>query len=169
MSNKKWGLPTNQRMAVIRNQVTELFWHGKIETTVDRAKDVRRVAEKLLTLAIRTYKDEIDTTKKRYNLNGQQVDVKFKNDGPKKLNARRKIMSSLYDIQEQRPIGEKNAAFKARTRDINHPLIEKIFNDYAPTYAKREEESGQGGGYTRIIRTGVRKGDNAETAILEFV
>jgi large subunit ribosomal protein L17 len=169
MSNRKLGRPTDQRLAVLKGQVTDLLWYGKIETTVDRAKEVRKIAEKLITLAIKTYKDEVDVTKTRYNLKGEKVDVKFKNDGGKKLAARRKLMASLYDVQVQRQKGEKRAIFIEKTKDINHPLIEKIFNDYAPTYAKRAEESGQGGGYTRIIKLGTRRGDNAEAAIIELV
>jgi large subunit ribosomal protein L17 len=160
---------TELRMSVLKHQVTDLLWFGKIETTVDRAKDVRRLAEKLLTIAIKTYQDKVAVQKTRYNLKGEEVAVEFENDGPKKLAARRRLMASLYDIQEQRQKGEKNSAFKARTKDINHPLIEKIFNEYAPNYAKRIEEKGQGGGYTRIIILGVRRGDNAEKAILELV
>jgi large subunit ribosomal protein L17 len=156
-------------MAVLKHQVTDLLWYGKIETTVDRAKDVRRIAEKLITLAVKTYDDKVTVTKTRYNLKGEEVAVEFENDGPKKLSARRRLMSSLYDIQQQREKGEKAAAFKERTKDINHPLIEKIFNDYAPHFAKRAEEVGQGGGYTRIIKLGTRRGDNAETAIVELI
>lgn len=57
MEPKKLGRPTDQRLAVLRNQASELLWYGKIETTVDRAKSVRSIAEKLITLAINTYED----------------------------------------------------------------------------------------------------------------
>lgn len=60
---RKLGKRTDQRMAMLRNQVSELLWYGEIETTVDRAKEVRRMAEKLITLAIRTYQDEVTVTK----------------------------------------------------------------------------------------------------------
>jgi large subunit ribosomal protein L17 len=169
MANRKLGRPTDQRLAVLKGQVTDLLWYGKIETTLDRAKEVRKITEKLLTLAIKTYDDQVEVAKTRYNLNGDPVPVKFINDGPKKLSARRKLMSSLYDIQEQRQKGEKKAAFVDRTKDINHPLIQKIFDDYAPIYRKRAEDLGQGGGYTRIIKLGTRRGDNAEMAIIELV
>lgn len=55
MSYRKLGKPTDQRMAMLRNQVSELLWLGRIETTLERAKEVRRLAEKLLTLAITNY------------------------------------------------------------------------------------------------------------------
>lgn len=78
-------------------------------------------------------------------------------------------MSMLPDLQEIRDPKERKADYKERTKDINHPLIEKIFREYAPKYAKREEDLGQGGGYTRIIRLGNRRGDNAEVCIIELV
>ncbi|MDR2047798.1 MAG: 50S ribosomal protein L17 [Clostridiales bacterium] len=169
MSNRKLGRPTDQRLALLKGQVTDLLWHGKIETTLDRAKEVRKIAEKLITLAVKTYTDSVEVKKTRYNTNGDPIEVPFTNDGPNKLSARRRIMASVYDMREQRQKGEKKAVFRARTKDANHPLIEKIFNDYAPHYAKRAEESGQGGGYTRIIKLGTRRGDNAETALIELV
>ena len=78
-------------------------------------------------------------------------------------------MASLYDIQEQRKEKEAKADFVKRTEDIAHPLIEKIFNVYAPKYAKRAAELGTKGGYTRIIKIGARRGDNAEMALIELV
>lgn len=166
MQPKKLGRPTDQRLAVLYNQASELLWYGKIETTVDRAKSVRSIAEKMLTLAINTYADTVKVTKTKTNVKGEKVEVEFTNDGPKKLAARRKMMSKLRDIQAQKNDDESKAAFKARTADINHPLIEKIFNEYAPKYAERNAKNGQGGGYTRIIKTGTRRGDAAETCIL---
>jgi ribosomal protein L17 len=65
--------------------------------------------------------------------------------------------------------GETKREYKARTKNIKHPLIEKIFNEIAPKYAERAKELGQGGGYTRIYLNGQRKGDAAETAIIELV
>ena len=169
MANDKLGLPSQQRKALIRNQVTNLLWYGKIETTQARAKSVQREAEKLITIAIRSYEDIVKAVKTIKDEKGVKADHEVINDGPKKLAARRAIMAYVYDIQEQRKEKESKANFKARTKDIKHPWLEKIFNVYAPKYAKRKAELGQGGGYTRILKLGARRGDNAEMAIVELI
>ena len=78
-------------------------------------------------------------------------------------------MAKTYDLQEIKAFNEKKSAFKERTADINHPLMDKLFNEIAPKYAARKEETKQGGGYTRIYLLGARRGDGAETAIIELV
>ena len=166
---KKLGRATDQRLAVLRNQASYLLWNEKLETTVEKAKATRSYAEKLLTLAINTYEDTIEVEKEVVDAKGKKSTVKVLVDGPKKLNARRKLMSVLYDIQEQRAPKEAKADFVKRTEDIAHPLIEKMFNVYAPKYAARKAEVGQGGGYTRIVKLGARKGDNAEMALVELI
>ena len=72
---KKLKKPTNQHITVLYNQASELLWYGKIETTVDRAKSVRRIAEKMLTLAINTYEDTVTVQKEKTNLKGEKVEV----------------------------------------------------------------------------------------------
>ena len=168
---RKLGRPTDQRTALLRNQVTELLWNGKIETTYARAKEVQKIAEKLLTKAINTYTDVVKKVETRLNDKGKEIKVELVNDGPKKLAARRAIMASVYDLQEQRKINEKETktAFRARTAHIKHPLIEKIFNEYAPKYDQRAKELGNMGGYTRVLKLGERRGDSAEAAIIELV
>jgi large subunit ribosomal protein L17 len=165
----KLGKRTDQRMAMLKNQVSELLWYGQIETTVDRAKSVRSLAEKYITLAIRTYQDDVKVNKNVKNEKGNVVSVEFTNDGPKKLAARRRLMAELVDLQEVKGEKESKAAFKARIKDTKHPLIEKIFKEYAPKYDARRNELGQGGGYTRILKTGNRRGDAAETCILKLI
>ncbi len=169
MANSKLGRPTKERLAIIRNQVSSLLWNEKLETTLERAKSTRSVAEKILTLAINSYEDTVKVTKTVKNDKGVESKQEFVNDGTRKLNARRKIMSYLYDLQEQKGEKESKAAFRAKTEDVNHPLIEKIFNVYAPRYAERAKNLGQKGGYTRIVKLGTRRGDNAETALIELV
>lgn len=166
---RKLNRPTDERLAVLRGLATNLLWYGKIETTYAKAKEVRTYAEKLLTKAINTYEDVVKTTKTTVDAKGVKVQREVVNDGPKKLAVRRDLMSKLYDIQEVRAEKESKADFVKRTEDIKHPLIEKIFNIYAPKYAKRKETLGVGGGYTRIVKLGTRNGDNAEMAIIELV
>ena len=169
MSNAKLGRPTEERLAIMRNQATDLLWKGKIETTVARAKSLRSYVEKLLTLAINSYDDVVTVNKTTINAKGEKVTREVMNDGPKKLSARRKIMAKTYSVKEQRKPGEKKADYLTRIDNIKNPLCEKIFNVYAPKYASRAKELGQGGGYTRILKTGIRKGDNAEMAIIELI
>ena len=169
MNRRKLGRPTDQRMAMLKGQVSALLWYGKIETTFDRAKEVSRLADKYITLAIKTYDDTVEVTKEKVNLKNEKVAVKFVNDGTKKLAARRKLMAELYDLQEIKGDKESKSAYAARTKDIAHPLVEKLFNEYAPRYKERNDKQTQGGGYTRILRMGQRRGDAAEIAIIELV
>ena len=129
---RKLGKRTDQRMHMLRNQVSELLWYGRIETTEDRAKEVKRLAEKMVTLGIKNYEDVVTTTKTKTNAKGESVAVEIKNDGKRKLHARRQMMSFLRDLQEIKGEKESKSAYKERTREIKHPLIEKMFNEYAP-------------------------------------
>ena len=160
MKVKMLGRPTEERLAIMRNQATYLLWKGKIQTTLARAKSLKSYVEKLITLAINSYEDVV-TVKKG--------DKEVMNDGAKKLAARRKIMAKVYTVKEERKPGEKKADYIARMDNIKHPLLEKIFNVIAPKYDARAKELGQKGGYTRLIKTGIRKGDNAEMAIIELI
>lgn len=169
MANEKLGRPTKERTALLRGQVSDLLWFGEIETTLAKAKSVRSKAEKILTLAINSYEDVVKVPKQIKDDKGVKVKTTVSNDGPKKLQARRQIMAYLLDRQEQRKPKESIEAYKARTEGINHPLLEKIFNVYAPKYAGRIKEVGQGGGYTRIVKLGQRRGDAAEMAKVTLV
>ena len=167
--NKKLGRATDQRLAIIRNQVSQLLWNGRIETTLAYAKATQSAAEKIITLAIKAYKDTVKVEKEVINNKGVKVKKTVLQDGPQKLTARRKIMAQIYDLFEIRTKEESKRVFEKRTKHINHPLVEKIFNELAPRYDKRAKESGQGGGYTRVLKLGPRRGDNAEMAIVELV
>lgn len=137
----KLGKRTDQRMAMLKNQVSELLWYGQIETTVDRAKAVRSLAEKYITIAIRAYQDDVKVTKTVTDAKGAKKEVVFTNDGAKKLAARRRLMAELVDLQETKGAKESKSAYKARIKDTKHPLIEKMFKEYAPKYDARKKSS----------------------------
>ena len=169
MNTKKLGRPTDQRLSLVSGLASDLLWHGRIETTLDRAKAAARYAERCITLAIRSYKDVVTEEKTTTDSKGKEKTVTISKDGAKKLAARRRLIALLEDRQHQRARGEKKAEFNARKGDIKQPLIEKLFEDYAPKYAQRAEEKGPAGGYTRVIKTTIRRGDNAQLAIVELV
>ena len=166
---RKLGVNATQRLALIKNQASALLWHGKIETTEARAKEVAAYVAKIITLAVNTYADTVEAEVKVVDAKGKETTKTLVKDGVKKLNARRKIMSLVNDLQEVKGFKESKPDFKKRTKAIKYPLIEKIFDEYAPKYAARKEENGQGGGYTRIYKLGQRRGDAAEVAIIELV
>lgn len=164
-AQRKLGKATDQRLALLKNQVSQLLWNGKLETTYARAKEVQKLAEKYITLAVNSYKDAIEVEKTKI-VGGKATTVKVLNDGPKKLAARRTLMANLADLQEARLPKESGTEYKVRTQTVKHPLIEKIFNVYAPKFDKQAEESGQKGGYTAIYRMNNRRGDAAEMALI---
>ncbi len=165
----KLSRPSGQRKALLRNQVTALIWHGSIKTTAARAKEVRRIAEKLITKAIHEYDNNVTVTKAVKDESGNIVKLEVVNDAPSKLAVRRAVMSYLNDIPLEK--GEKESKYKysMRSREVAHPVVEKLFREIAPKYDKRAKELGQGGGYTRIVKCGPRRGDAAEVVILELV
>ncbi len=174
---RKLGRTTTQRKAMLRNLTTNLLYHGKIKTTETRAKEVRRMAEKVITLAVKE-KDNFEevtvqakVAKKDANgnrikevVNGKKVtvyetvDKQIKKDLPSRLNARRKMLSILYPVTEVPADGRK---VKANTKEVD--MAAKLFDEIAPRYVDRK------GGYTRIIKIGQRKGDGAEEVIIELV
>ena len=169
MDVRKLGKPSDQRLAMVSNLATDLLWYGHIETTFDRAKAAARLAEQVITLAVNTYEDVVTTEKTTLDNNGKEKKVTVSKDGVKKLAARRKIIALVQNRQEQRKKGEKLADFEARTQGIEMPLVEKIFDDLAPKYAERAKEKDRKGGYTRVIKTSVRRGDNAQMALVELI
>jgi len=166
---RKLGRPSDQRKALLRGQVSQLLWYGRIETTLPRAKEVRSVAERLITLAIQECENNITVDKAYNNEKGQTVTIQVRNDMPSKLHARRLMMAYLYDLQEPKKDRESKSDYRERTKDIKHPLIEKVFGEIGPKYKKRNLDKGCVGGYTRILRMGPRRGDAAEMVVLELV
>ena len=174
---RKLGRTSSQRKALLKNQVTNLLYHGKIKTTETRAKEVRRIAEKLITLAVKE-KDNFEevevmakVAKKDANgkrvkeiVDGKKVTVyeekkkTIKKDKPSRLNARRKILSELYPVTEVPKDGKKK---RSLSKEVD--MAAKLFDEIAPKYADRK------GGYTRIIKIGMRKGDGAPEVIIELV
>ena len=169
MANRKLGRPSDQRIALLRNQVTSLIWYGKIETTLPRAKEVSSIAEHLITVAMRECDNTIATTKESKHDKLQIVTKDVVNDAPARLAARRQVMKFLYDIPVMQGKDEDKVDYLERKKNIKHQVVEKLFREIAPKYKKRAEEKGQGGGYTRIVKKGPRRGDAAEMAILELI
>ena len=174
---RKLGKATPQRKALLRNQVTNLLYHGKITTTVTRAKEVRRIAEKMITLAVKEKDNftEVEVTAKlprkdtngnrvKETVNGKKVTVydeikkTIKKGQPSRLAARRKMLSYLYPVTETPKDGKK---IRSHSKKVD--MAAKLFDEIAPKYADRK------GGYTRMVRIGARKGDAAEMVILELV
>ncbi len=167
--HRKLGRRTDQRIAILRSLTTALIWNGQVVTTETRAKEVRKIAEKLVTLAVREHGNEVEVEKQKIDKDGNKSTVKVMNDAPSKLAARRQMMEWLYDVKEAKLEKESKFDYKERTKDNKHPVVEKLFREYGPKYAKRAEELGTGGGYTRMIKTAPRKGDAAPMVILQFV
>ena len=173
---RKLGRTSDQRKALIRNQVTALLYNGKIVTTEAKAKEVRKVAEGLIALAVKekdNFEDVTVTAKvPRKDAEGKRVEVvdgkkvtvydevekTIKKDMPSRLHARRQMLKVLYPVKEVPTEGAKR---KKNTKQVD--LCDKLFTEIAPKYADRN------GGYTRIIKIGQRKGDGALEVVLELV
>ena len=171
--NRKLGKTTDIRLAMLKTQVTDLILHGKIETTEARAKEVKAIADSLISLAIKE-KDNVEmadvkVSKAKLDSKGNKVTelVKSKNgkeylkvvreevtekrqkDMPSRLNARRKMMKSINKVKD--------------SNGKNIDLIAKLFDEIATKY------EGRVGGYTRILKIGQRRGDAAEVVRLELI
>ena len=168
-TERKLGRTASQRKAMLRNLTTNLLWYGRIETTEAKAKEVRSIVDKMITLAIREYDQTVDVEKEFYNDKKQIVKQTFTNDLHSKLHARRLMMAYLYDIKEAKQDDENKADYKARTKDNKHPVVEKLFREYGPKYRARNQEKNCAGGYTRMYKLGPRRGDAAEMVIIELV
>ncbi len=168
MANRKLGKPSDQRAAMLRNLTTALIWNGKIVTTDTRAKEVRSIAEKIITLAVKEYANSETVSKDKMNDKQQVVKVDVINDKPSKLHARRQIMAYLYDVPAFKAKDESKSDYRERTADRAHPVMEKLFREIAPKYEARIKETGAGG-YTRMYKLGARRGDAAEMVVLELI
>ena len=168
-TNRKLGKTTDIRLSMLKTQVTDLLWHGKIETTETRAKETKAIADSLIALAVKEAGNfeevEVKVSRAKLDEKGNKVTelAKSKNgneylkvvretrkkDMPSKLNARRKIMRNVNKVKD------------ADGKNVDIPT--KLFDEIAPKYKDVK------GGYTRIIKKGQRRGDAAETVILELI
>jgi large subunit ribosomal protein L17 len=174
---RKLGRTSAQRKAMLRSLATALIENGKIETTEARAKEVRKIVESLIAMAVKEKDnfEEVTVTAKVYVkdkdgkrvkniVDGKKVDeVKevektIKKDNPSRLHARRQMQKVLYNVKE---VPTEGAGRKKHTKNVD--LTQKLFDEIAPKYADRK------GGYTRIVKIGQRKGDAAMQVVLELV
>ena len=172
-TNRKLGRTTDIRLAMLKSQLTDLILHEKIETTEARAKEVKAMADSIISLAVKEkdnfemvdakiYKAKLDgkgnkITELVKSKNGkeylkvvkEETTEKRQKDMPSRLNARRKMMKMINKVTDS----EGNKI----------DLTSKLFNEIAPRY------EGRVGGYTSIIKAGPRRGDAAEVVILKLV
>ena len=174
---RKLGRTSDQRKALLRNQVTALLFNGKIVTTEAKAKEVQKIAEGLIALAVKE-KDNFETVTVKAKVarkdkdgkrvkevvDGKKVTVfdevekEIKKDLPSRQHARRQIMKVVMPVTE---VPAEAAGRKKATKEIN--VANKLFEEVAPKYANRK------GGYTRIVKIGQRKGDAAMLVMIELV
>ena len=173
MANRKLGKTTDIRMSMLKTLTTDLIMYGKITTTEGRAKEVKKIADSIIALAVKekdnfemvdvkVVKAKLDSkgnklTELAKSKNGkeylkvvkEEVTESRQKDMPSRLNARRKIMKTINKVHDE--------------NGNNVDLISKLFNEIAPKYQDRV------GGYTRIIKAEPRRGDNSPMAVLMLV
>ncbi|MBQ2250378.1 MAG: 50S ribosomal protein L17 [Lachnospiraceae bacterium] len=174
---RKLGRTSDQRKAMLRSLATALINNGKIVTTEARAKEVKKIVEGMIALAVKE-KDNYEVVKvtakvARKDANGKrvkevvdgkkvtvydEVEKEIKKDMPSRLHARRQMLKTLYAVTD---VPTEAAGRKRNTKKVDLPA--KLFNEIAPKYENRN------GGYTRIIKIGQRKGDGAMAVLLELV
>lgn len=170
---RKLGRATDQRQAMIKNLVTELFRYGKIETTYARAKEVQVKAEKIITTALSAIDDFTSTTDKiskaRLDSKGNKilVSVTSKN-GNKYDKVEREEKNDMVTVDSAKRLHCRRLIIrwinKVKDEDGNNlNIVNKIFDEIAPKYKDRK------GGYTKIFKLGPRRGDSAEVAIIKLV
>ncbi|MCQ2510556.1 MAG: 50S ribosomal protein L17 [Lachnospiraceae bacterium] len=174
---RKLGRTSGQRKALLRNQVTNLLYHGAIRTTETKAKEIRKIAESMIAMAVRekdnfetvtvtakVAKKDADGKRVKEVKDGKKVTVyeevqkEIKKDAPSRLHARHQMMKVFYPVTE---VPASNKGKKKNTKEVD--MVAKMFDEIAPKYADRN------GGYTRIVKIGPRKGDAAMEVLIELV
>ena len=174
---RKLGRTSDQRKALLRNQVTSLIYNGKIMTTEAKAKEIQKIVEGVIAKAVKE-KDNYELVKvqakvavkdkdgKRVKevVDGKKVtkyetvEKEIKKDLPSRVHARRQIMKAIYSVTE---VPAAAAGKKKGTKEVD--LVAKLFDEIAPKYVDRK------GGYTRIVKVGQRKGVAAMIVMIELV
>ncbi|MEE3419477.1 MAG: L17 family ribosomal protein [Lachnospiraceae bacterium] len=174
---RKLSRTSAQRKALLRNQVTNLLYHGHIVTTEAKAKEVVKIAEGLIAMAVRE-KDNFETVtvtakvarkdadgkRVKEEKDGKKVTVydevqkEIKKDQPSRLHARRMMNKVFYPVTE---VPKQGKGRKAGTKKID--MAQKMFDEIAPKY------EGRNGGYTRIVKIAQRPGDGALKVLVELV
>ena len=174
---RKLSRTSSQRKALLRGQVTSFLYNGRMITTESKAKEVQKIAEGLIAMAVKE-KDNFEVVKvkakvARKDKDGKrvkevvnskkvtvydEVEKEIKKDLPSRVHARRQMMKVLYSVTE---VPTTNAGKKKNTKEVD--LVARLFDEVAPKYVSRK------GGYTRIVKIGLRKGDAAMEVLLELV
>ncbi len=174
---RKLSRTSAQRKALLRNQVTNLLYHGHMVTTEAKAKEVVKIAEGLIALAVKE-KDNFETvtvtckvpkknadgTREKVEIDGkrkpvyEEVQKEIKKDLPSRLHARRQMNKVFYPVTE---VPAEGKGRKANTKKVD--MAQKMFDEIAPKY------EGRNGGYTRIVKIAQRPGDAAMKVLVELV
>ena len=166
--NRKLGRTTPQRLSILKTLTTDLILHGKIETTEARAKEVKAIADSLISLAVKEKDNfemvDVKVSRAKLDEKGNKVTEKAKSKNGKEY---LKVVREEVTESRQKDMPSRLNARRKMMRNINKvkgiDLPSKLFNELAPKYADRV------GGYTRMIKLGQRRGDAAEVVILELV
>ncbi len=144
VDRRKLGLPSDQRRALLTNLARQFVRHGYIHTTLGRAKELRRIVEKLITVS------KEDTLSSRRKV--RQILVGHSSSTPKP----QKLIAGKTDVEKLQILQERNL--------INgEDLVKHLFDNVMPRCKNRN------GGYTRLTKTLIRRGDGAPKAVLELV
>jgi large subunit ribosomal protein L17 len=155
-AGRKFGRNTSHRRAMFRNLAGNLVLHERIVTTDEKAKELRRVVERLLSKAVRLGDDlTVDLGK-----------ITDETERGRILSAR---THAQREVAKFLPLRGAKTTAEGEVDDTTN-LVWKLFHELGPRFVERNKANdNKGGGYTRIIKIGKRKGDNASMSYIEFV